>query len=145
LNSSNRKFSSAEDRQRVVIGEDQRQKRHKGNRGSAPDIHSQTGSAIDASIAEAKAVRESSARRAVRFNAIKPTAIDPTSFRNLTRLAARPRHADSAYQSSRDNGAADSNVQPSIRSHWFARRRQPVASAIPSRFAQFDNFREPIA
>ena len=77
---------------------------------SAPDIHSQTGSASDASIAEAKA-RSSTvgAPGAYRFSAINATTTDAASFSALPRLADPGLGVlTSAYHSSRGGGAAGS-------------------------------------
>src|ERR1700720_3776377 len=79
--------------------------------GSAPDIHSQTGSASDANIADANArSRIVGEPGAYRFSTTSATTNDPNS------LTAWPRLADpglgaltSAYHSSPGRGAADSN------------------------------------
>src|ERR1700721_1901709 len=78
---------------------------------SAPDIHSQTGSATDASIADAntrsRSVGEPSAYR---FNAISATTTETASFTALPRLADPDLGTlTSAYHSSPGCIAVDSN------------------------------------
>src|ERR1700677_625887 len=120
----------------------------KGTVGSAPDIHNQTGSASEASIADARTrSRIVGEAGAYRLSAINATMTDPASF------IALPRVADPglgmltiAYQSSPGCGAAVSNrsaIRFDLAGLCGARIRRLHRSFYCSR--RFDNFLEPIA
>src|SRR5271156_2124732 len=116
--------------------------------GSAPDIHSQTGSASDASIADAN-TRSSRVGEpgAYRFNAISANATAAAS------ITALPRVADpglgtltSAYHSSSGCIDADSNrsaIRFDLSGAWNAGGRWLLRSSQSSH--EVNNFREPIA
>src|ERR1700722_8493013 len=115
---------------------------------SAPDIHSQTGSASDASIADAntrwRSVGEPSAYR---FNPISAIAIEAVSFTALPRVADPGLGtARSAYHSSPGCLAADSNCS-AIRFDLTGLRAAGSRCLLRSSHGlrRLDNFREPIA
>src|SRR5271155_853164 len=114
-----------------------------GMRGSAPDIHSQTGSATDASIAEANSrSRNVGDPGAYRFSANSPITTDAPSFAAALKFADAGLGVDTRAYHSSFGGFAVNSTRSSIRFDLTNRRRLRMLHQLSR---GLDNFRESIA